>query len=144
MTSILELARQRQGSNPITKVFGSIGFIATALAATGMFALLAFSVVQRMHEIGIRIAIGATRRHLILTLLKPHAKSLGSGLVKGVFAGAMLLLFIRVFAFPVAYVELLGGFGLGIAFFSAVAVVAIVFPALRALRIDPSRALRTE
>src|SRR5262245_10627411 len=63
-------------------------------------------------------AIGATRRQLVLTLLRPHAKALGSGMVKGVFAGVMVLLFIRVFAFTMAYVELLGGFGLGVVFFS--------------------------
>jgi ABC-type antimicrobial peptide transport system permease subunit len=144
MTTIFDLARRQQGSNPIMNMFGSVALIATVLAAAGMFALIAFSVLQRTREIGIRMAIGATPRHVLLALLKPHAQDLVAGMTKGIFAGVMVLLFIRVLAFPVPYIELLSGFGLGVVFFSVVAAVAIVLPALRVLRVNPFSALRVE
>jgi predicted permease len=133
-----------QVRNPALRIFGSLGLIATVLAAAGMFALVAFSVVQRRREIGIRIAIGATRRDLLLRLLGLHTKPLAGGMVKGAIVAIMLLLFIRAVVSPEPYVELLGGLALGLIFFSAVAVLSAIIPALRALRIDPSEGLRTE
>jgi ABC-type antimicrobial peptide transport system permease subunit len=63
---------------------------------------------------------------------------------KGAFAAAMVLLFIRAFVYPVVYVVLLGGFALGLLFISAATTLAMLIPALRALRIDPAEALRAD
>src|SRR5207249_4706177 len=71
MTEIREAMLQQ--SNLAAKIFGSISLVATALALPGMFSLIAFTVVQRKREIGIRIAIGATRRALVFGLIRLHA-----------------------------------------------------------------------
>jgi predicted permease len=125
-------------------MFGSIGLIATALAAVGTFALLAFSVLQRTREIGIRIAIGASRRHLVRELLNLHSVPLIRGMVKGAFAAAMLLLFIRALVFPERFSVFLYGFALGVALLITVVVASAVVPVMQALKIDPAKALRTD
>jgi ABC-type antimicrobial peptide transport system permease subunit len=135
---------RRRGDHTLTMVFGSIGLVATALAGAGMFALIAFTVMQRTREIGIRIAIGATRRDLLFGLIGIHSKPLAGGLLKGTVGGLMLLLFVRVFWYPVPYVLLVGGFVLGLLSFLAFLALATLIPTLRALRIDPATALRSE
>ncbi len=137
------VVKKRQGNHTLTAMFGSMALIATALALAGMFALIAFTVVQRTRDFGIRIAIGATPRHLLLELGRMHAKPMTYGLVWGAFAGTMLLLFARVFWYPIPYVMLLGGFAIGLLSFVVLALLATVIPAIRTLQIDPSRALRT-
>jgi ABC-type antimicrobial peptide transport system permease subunit len=142
MSALVE--RRRQGDHTLTTVFGSIALVATGLAGAGMFALIAFTVVQRTREIGIRIAMGATRRDLLFGLMRIHAEPLAGGLLKGAIGGVMLLLFVRVFWYPVPFVLLLGGLVLGLLCFLAFAAAATVIPTLRALRIDPSAAFRSE
>jgi ABC-type antimicrobial peptide transport system permease subunit len=142
MTLLLE-ARQN-GNSRLTALFGCLGLIATVLAGAGMFALMAFTVAQRTREIGIRMAIGATSADLLARLLRLHAKPLAGGVVKGVFAGVMLLLFVRALIYPERLVVLMAGVVLGLASFVVVAALSVLLPALRALRIDPSAALHTE
>ena len=142
MTVLLDAAQN--GNWTTTALFGCIGFIATVLAAAGMFALMAFTVVQRTREIGIRIAIGATPLDLLSGLLRLHAQPLAGGVVKGAFAGVMLLLFVRAVIYPERVVVLMAGLMLGLVLFLVVAALSIAIPALRALRIDPSAALHTE
>jgi ABC-type antimicrobial peptide transport system permease subunit len=65
-------------------------------------------------------------------------------LLKGTVGAVILLLFVRAVVLPERYIVIVGGVALGVAVFSAVAAVATLVPALRALRIDVSRALRTD
>src|SRR5262249_8330596 len=62
------------GMQKLTTLIGSIGAVASALAATGMFALVAFAVAQRRREFGIRMAIGARSRHILNLLLMQNVK----------------------------------------------------------------------
>jgi len=143
MTTMLDSIREA-GAGPAATVIGGLGLVATALAAAGMSALIAFTVIQRKREIGIRVAIGAKPRDIVFGLLTVHAKPLAVGLLKGAIAGTILLLVLRAVVSPERYIVIFGGLALGLAAFSAVAALATIMPALRALRIDVSKALRTD
>jgi putative ABC transport system permease protein len=124
-------------------VFSLFGLVALGLSATGLFALIAFSVAQRSREIGIRIALGANPADVIRMLLFEGAALSGMGVACGLIAAALLT-------------RLLGGLLFGIsatdpptfaavsALLIAVAAFASYLPARRAAAVDPLIALRTE
>jgi putative ABC transport system permease protein len=119
--------------------------VATALAATGMFALVAFAVARRKHELGIRIAIGARPRHILTVLLEQNAMPMAIGVMAGAILAMVLGRLVRSAIVlqnhdPVDTT----GFAAGLVCFVAVAVLATLSPAMRALRIDPSVTLREE
>jgi ABC-type antimicrobial peptide transport system permease subunit len=134
-----------EGQRRMITLIGSIGAVATALAAAGMFALVAFAVAQRRRELGIRIAIGATPRHILGVLLAQNGKPTGIGIVTGVVLAAVLSRLVRslVVLQRNNTVDVIG-FAAGIAAFVLVAALATLSPAMRALRIDPSATLRDE
>jgi ABC-type antimicrobial peptide transport system permease subunit len=134
-----------EGQRRMITLIGSIGAVATALAAAGMFALVAFAVAQRRRELGIRIAIGATPRHILGVLLAQNGKPAGIGIVAGVVLAAVLSRLVRsmVVLQKNTTVDVIGFFA-GIAAFVLVAALATLSPAVRALRIDPSETLREE
>jgi predicted permease len=126
-------------------LFGSVGAVATTLAAAGMFALVAFAVAQRKRELGIRIAIGAGPRQILDVLLRQNLRPMVAGVVAGAILAALLARLVRHMIVLQTQDTLdLAGFAAGMAGFALVAVLATLSPALRALRIDPSTALREE
>ena len=74
----------------ITLVIGSVGAVATTLAAVGMFALVAFTVAQRTREIGIRTALGARPAHILGVLFKQNIKPTAFGVLAGVLLAAIV------------------------------------------------------
>lgn len=133
------------GQRKMITLIGSIGALATILAAAGMFALVAFAVAQRKRELGIRMAIGAKRRHILGVLLIQHVKPTMSGAVVGVILAMILSRLVRSFVvFPNRDAVEVPGFAAGLVCFALVAGLATLSPAMRALRIDPSETLREE
>lgn len=112
------------------------------LSALGVFGLLGFSVSQRTREIGIRMALGATRGRVVWTILRQFVIQIGIGLGVG---AAMALGLVHVFSSvlpatatePALYLEVALLLGL-------VSLVAVLGPARRASKIDPMAALRYE
>ena len=129
----------------IVTLIGSIGAVATILAAAGMFALVAFTVAQRTREIGIRIAIGAGPRHILDVLLRQNVRPTLIGAAAGVFLAVILQRLVRS-QIPLEKVQTIdvAGFAGGLIAFAVVAALASLSPAWRALRIDPSTTLREE
>jgi ABC-type antimicrobial peptide transport system permease subunit len=124
----------------VTTAFGALGAL---LAMMGIYGLVAFTVVQRTREIGIRKAVGATTRDIVSLLVSGSAIPVGIGLVSGLVLGTLGALALRTFIVGVSPVDplTLGG--------TAVIVVgttlaASALPALRAARVDPLGALKTE
>jgi len=117
--------------------------IALVLAALGIYGVMAYSVAQRTHEIGIRIALGATYRG-VLRLVLGHAAFLAmTGITLGI-AGAVAMGFgMRAILFETSPTDpwIIGGAAL---FLLTVALLAAYFPARRAARTDPMNALRSE
>jgi len=118
------------------------GVASLFLSALGVFGLISFSVSQRTREIGIRMALGATRRRVIWTVLRQFVVQIGIGLGIG---AVMALGVVRVFssvlpttaAEPQVYLKV--ALLLGVA-----SLAAVLGPARRASKIDPMTALRYE
>jgi ABC-type antimicrobial peptide transport system permease subunit len=117
--------------------------LAVVLAAIGIYGLIAYVVTQRTHEIGIRLALGATRGDVFRAMFREGARLTFIGLVLGVVAAGGLrgvvatLLFGVTPADPASY--LLAAVG-----FAAVALAVAALPARRASRVDAAMALRCE
>ena len=79
-----------QAQTRMVTLIGSIGTVATTLAAAGMFALVAFTVAQRRRELGIRMALGAGPRHILDVLLRQNARPTAVGAVAGVVLAVVL------------------------------------------------------
>jgi predicted permease len=129
------------------RVFGSVlmilAAIALVLATVGLYAIVAYSVVQRTHEIGVRVALGAQRRQVLLLVLQRAVIPFGGGLVVG--AAGVLLVGQLLAAFlmdtnPRDPVTLLGVSAL----LCGVGLAACVVPARRAAKLDPLAALRCQ
>ncbi len=127
------------GTTVQTWLLGTFAALAAALAAVGLYSVLAFLVAQRRHEIGLGIALGAWRRDL-LRLVLVHATKL---IAAGVVAALWLTRLIRGLLFGVAANVLLM-FALVSCLLVLVAFAACAVPALRAMRVDPIVALRHE
>jgi predicted permease len=124
-------------------LFTAFAALGLALAAAGIYSVLSFHVTRRTHELGVRMALGAPRRHVLGLLLTMGGRLVLMGLVVGVaasFASTRLLrsqLFGVEPADPIAYATVMLVLG-------AVTVVACYLPARRAASIDPILALRQE
>jgi predicted permease len=125
----------------IAVVFGLFGVFSVLLAATGLYAVLAYSVAQRTREIGVRRALGAADRGILRLVigqgLRQVALGLGIGLLLAVGFGLALggVLYGISGADPLAYLAAL-------VLFAVVAAIACAEPARRALRVPPMQALR--
>jgi predicted lysophospholipase L1 biosynthesis ABC-type transport system permease subunit len=121
-------------------LMGAFAIIALALAALGLYGVLAYSVRQRSSEIGIRIVLGATGRQVRALVLRQAAVVLGVGVTAGL-AGALILgRWLETLAFGIAPSDpriLIASAGV----LAMVSLVAAWLPARRAARVEPSVAM---
>ena len=117
--------------------------LALALAALGTYGILAYSVSQRRKEIGIHMAMGATRQRVMTMVLGQGMALAAAGLVAGVAASFLLTRFLQAQLFNVKPSDP-GTLAAVIAFIGTVALVACFVPAHRATRVDPMVVLRDE
>ena len=126
-----------------TILLASFAILAMVVAAVGLYGLMAYSVAQRIHEIGIRMALGAQRKHVLQRVLGQ-----GLGLVAlGEIIGLVTVLFVMEIASGILYgVSPRDPWTLAIVLcaLTLVALVACYIPARRATRVDPMVALRYE
>ena len=121
----------------------SIGGVALVLSAIGLYGVLAFSVVRRTREIGIRIAVGAERKGIVTMFLVESAWTVLGGLAAGVplALGAARLASSLLYGLkPQDSATAIGA----IALLSLVSLIAVWLPAVRASRVDPMTALRRD
>ncbi len=133
-------------SRAATELIGVLGTAASALAAFGIFGLVAFSVRERNRELAIRMALGARARAIVAVLLRQYAKPLGLGMAVGValaYAAVRALGGMSPLGLGLMTSDL-AGYLLGLAAFTLTTVAAILVPLRRAIRIDPVIALRRE
>ena len=117
--------------------------IALLLAAIGIYGVMSYSVQQRTQEIGIRIALGASRRATLRLILLQSGKLAAGGVVIGLAASFGLSRYLQSLLFEVKPFDPVT-FSLVAAVLSGVAMIASYVPALRATRIDPVIALRND
>ncbi len=117
------------------------GGLALLLMAVGLYGTLAYTTARRTPEIGIRMALGATRRSVLWTVARENLLVVAAGVVLGLGAAAASVRFIRSLVYGVDALDprlLLAVCGL----IGAAAAMATILPAWRAARIDPMAALR--
>jgi len=119
------------------------GVIALTLAAAGIFAVMAYSVAQRTHEIGVRIALGAQRADVLRLVVASAAKMAAAGLAIGLGIAVFLAQGLSSALFGVVQVDS-SVFALLTAVLAGVAGVSAYVPAHWATKVDPMQALRYE
>ncbi len=117
--------------------------LALALATMGLYGVISFLVVKRTHEFGVRMALGATRGHLLRLVLRRTALLTGIGALLGFAGGIAVTRVFRSFLADVIRPEPLAFVAVAV-LLALVGVVASWLPVRRALRLDPVRALRVE
>lgn len=124
-------------------VLAAFGAVALVLAIVGVYGVIAYSVTARRQEFGVRIALGAFPRQLVMSVLAYGARLAAIGLVFGVVAAVFLTRFLSSLLFEVRPLDV-GTFA-GAALALVVATLAACWlPARRAARVDPVIAMRVE
>jgi predicted permease len=122
-------------------VLGLFAAIALLLAAVGIYGVLAYSVVQRTQEIGIRMALGADPRSVVQLMLRGAMGAVSIGVALGVAGALLATRTLQSFLFGVRPLDPLAFIG-AVGLLTGVALLAGYVPARRATRIDPLLALR--
>jgi ABC-type antimicrobial peptide transport system permease subunit len=132
--------RRERSSAAFMLGFGAFGL---ALAALGVYGVVAFSIARRTSEIGLRIALGAQAGDIVPLVARGSAVLVGLGIVAGLAAaGAVdrVLAAVLADADTVDAAVLIGATAL----IALVSTIACVVPAVNAMRLDPIHALKTE
>ena len=126
----------------ISGLFAGFSILALVLSAVGLYSVVSYSVVQRTNEVGIRVALGAGRSHVLKIVMASAAVSVGLGVAAGL---ALSLGLNRVISSWVGNTDHHLLMGLSVSFLLLiVAAMACLVPARRALAVDPMTALRRE
>ena len=139
LASIVE--RQGEQMRPVMLFGASAGVLALLLALTGVYAVVSFSVSQRVREIGIRTALGAQRRDVVSLLLRSGAAPVAGGVIAGAGLALALSAVAESLLFGVNPRDPLTLVAVSLLLFAA-ALGAIWIPARRAAALDPISALR--
>ena len=125
------------------QLLGVFASVALLLAAIGIYGVMSYSFSQRTHEIGIRVALGAQRLHILQMAIGEGMQLVAIGLPIGLIAAAALTRFVRTMLFDVSPFDPFTVAAIS-ATLAAVAFLACYLPARRATRVDPLVALRDE
>jgi predicted permease len=134
-----QLARYRASA----QLIGLSGIIALVLSGAGLYGVMAYRVAQRRREIGLRVALGATRGTLAADILGRGLRLTVTGISLGLAASLLLGRFVESMLFgvqphdPVAFIA-------APLVLLAAGITALLVPARRAMRVDPMTAMRTD
>jgi putative ABC transport system permease protein len=124
-------------------LLGLLSAIALALSAVGIYGLMAYSIIERTHEIGIRMALGAQARDVLRMVVAQGLKLIVTGLLIGVIGALLLTRLMKSLLFGVSAVDPVTFCAVSV-LLTVVALLACYIPARRATRVDPMEALRYE
>ena len=141
LTSLI--ARNNNGMRFVSGLFLAFAFLGLLLAGSGIYAVTARSVQLRTQEIGVRRALGADERHILIMLFRESGKQLLIGCGLGLLMGAVLVKLLSTVLYnfsgeaPVLFMMV-------VVLLTTIVGVATLIPALRAVRISPNVALHYE
>jgi putative ABC transport system permease protein len=124
-------------------LLGGFALVATLLAAVGVYGVIAYSVARRTHELGIRAALGAPGRAIVMLVLEQGAALAAMGLAAGLAASGALARVLGTLLYGVRATDQLT-YGAAAALLAGVTLLATLIPARRAARVDPAEVLRAE
>jgi predicted permease len=125
------------------ELLGVFATVALLLAAIGIYGMMSYSFSQRTHEVGIRIALGAQRLHILRMVLGEGMRTVVTGLALGLIGAAIVTRLFRSMLFGVAPADPMTFVSVS-TILAGVALLACYLPARRATRVDPLVALREE
>jgi putative ABC transport system permease protein len=137
---VTEAARQRRTPAALLGIFAGIALL---LAAVGLYGLLAFSVSQRSHEMGVRMAVGADRRDVIRLVLAEGMRLVAAGAVIGAMLAVGLGRVVAALLYETSPFDVTT-FAVAAVVLTGTAAMACWAPAYRAARVDPVRVMRGE
>ena len=123
------------------RLFAGVSLVALVLSLAGIYSVMSFTVAKRTREIGIRVALGAGPRRVWLAIFRRPLIQVGLGVIAG---GALLALMSSGFMGSVLTLEAVARIAAYSVFMMAVCLLACVVPTRRALRVEPTEALRGE
>jgi putative ABC transport system permease protein len=137
------IAESNSGMRVLSQLLGFFGILALLLGSIGIYGVIAYSVQQRIHEIGLRMALGASSAQVIRMILGRGLKLAAIGVAAGIILAAILTRAMASILTTVKSNDPATFIAVPL-FFTAVAIAACYLPARRGARTDPMRALKYE
>ncbi len=137
------VADERRSWQMGATMFVAFGGLALLVAAVGLYGVIAYNVAQRMHELGVRIALGARSEHVVRLVVQQGMRFAVAGVAVGLVLSLLAARWIEPLLFqqpardPIVY-------GVVASLLLLVALIASAIPAMRATRADPNTALRSD
>jgi len=135
--------RYTDGERYLALLFSVLAGLAVLLAAIGLYGLIGRGIVERQHEIGLRLALGATTEQTMIETMKPGLLLALAGVVLGTIGSLAAVRLLKSLIWGVQTADPLT-FTVTVTILLAVAAMASLVPALRILRLDPAQTLRSE
>jgi putative ABC transport system permease protein len=124
-------------------LFGAFAGLGLLLAAAGIFSVISYDVTQRIHEIGVRLALGASKADVLGMVLKMAGLVVAIGMGVGLAGSFLVQRFVQLDVFEGASFDPRSA-GAVVVVLACVALVAALIPAYRASKLDPLVALRQD
>ena len=124
-------------------VFVAFGVLSTIVATIGLYGVISFGILQRRRELGIRVALGATRATILRLVMRGAGMRMLGGLVAGSIGAMLLGLGLRDLLFQTSSVDALA-YAASMVVVALATIVACIVPAMHAIRVDPTVTLKAE